>query len=68
MHAVDSLNAKNVIRSEKVKELCIMQTFPNNISWFAMKFALNFLHKLKQRLVTSLDGFNGRSIQMLLRE
>ena len=35
LHAVDSLNVKHELRSKKVKQFCIMQTFPNDISWFA---------------------------------
>ena len=33
-----------------------------------LKIVFNFLHELKQGVVTSLDGINGRSIQTLLRE
>ena len=34
LHAVDSLNVKNELQSEKIKKFCIMQTFPNDISRF----------------------------------
>ena len=34
-HAVDSLNVKHELRSKKIKQFCIMQTFPNDISLFA---------------------------------
>ena len=32
--AVDSLNVKHELRSKKIKQFCIMQTFPNDISRF----------------------------------
>ena len=35
LHAVDSLNVKHELRSKKIKQFCIMQTFPNDISRFA---------------------------------
>ena len=35
LHAVDSLNVKHELRSKKIKQFCIMQTFPNGISWLA---------------------------------
>ena len=34
-HAVDSLNVKHELRSKKIKQFFIMQTFPNDISRFA---------------------------------
>ena len=34
--AVDSLNVKHELRSKQVRPFCIMQTFPNDISWFAI--------------------------------
>ena len=34
-HAVDSLNVKHELQSKKIKQFCIMQTFPNDISQFA---------------------------------
>ena len=34
LHAVDSLNVKHEVRSKKIKQFCIMQTFPNDISRF----------------------------------
>ena len=30
LHAVDSLNVKHELRSKKIKQLCTMQTFPND--------------------------------------
>ena len=30
-----SLNIKHELRSKKIKQFCVIQTFPNNISWFA---------------------------------
>ena len=35
LHAVDSLNVKHELRSKKIKQFCIMQTFSNDISRFA---------------------------------
>ena len=35
LHAVDSLNVKHELRSKKIKQFCIMQTFPNDISLFS---------------------------------
>ena len=35
LHAVDSLNVKHELRSKKIKQFCLMQTFPNDISLFA---------------------------------
>ena len=35
LHAVHSLNVKRELKSEKIKQFCIMQTFPNDISQFA---------------------------------
>ena len=35
LHAVDSLNVKYELRSKKIKQFCIMLTFPNDISRFA---------------------------------
>ena len=35
LHAVDSLNVKHESRSKKIKQFCIMQTFPNDVSRFA---------------------------------
>ena len=35
LHAVDSLNVKHELRLKKVRTFYIMQTFPNDISWFA---------------------------------
>ena len=35
LHAVDSLNVKHELRSKKIKQFCIKQTFPNDISLFA---------------------------------
>ena len=32
LHAVDCLNLKLELRSKKIKQFCIMQTFPNDIS------------------------------------
>ena len=46
-----------------------MQTFANDISWFAIcKSFLTFYMDLSKGVVTSLDGINGWSIQTLLRE
>ena len=46
LYAVDSWNIKHELRSKKIKQFCIMQTFPNDISRFAVFY---FLHELKQR-------------------
>ena len=35
LHAVDSLNVKHELRSKKIEQFCIMQTFSNDISRFA---------------------------------
>ena len=35
LHAVDSLNVQHELPSNKIKQYCIMQTFPNDISRFA---------------------------------
>ena len=35
LHAVDSLNVKHELLSKKIKQFCIMQTFPNDICRFA---------------------------------
>ena len=35
LHAVDSLNVKHELRSKKIKQFCIMQTFPSKMSRFA---------------------------------
>ena len=35
LHAVDILNVKHELRSKKIKQFCIMQTFPNGVSRFA---------------------------------
>ena len=35
LHAIDSLNVKHELRSKKIKQFCIMQTFSNDISRFA---------------------------------
>ena len=35
LHTVDSLDVKHELQSKKIKQFCIMQTFPNNISRFA---------------------------------
>ena len=50
LHAVDSLNVKHELRSKKIKQFCIMQTFPNGISRLCdLKTVFYFLHELKQR-------------------
>ena len=68
LHAVDSLNVKHELLSKKIKQFCIMQTFPNDISRFATrKSCFTFCMNYKgQGVVMSLDGINGGSIQTLL--
>ena len=69
LHAVDSLNVKHELRWKKIKPFCIMQTFRNDISWFATwKSCLTFCMNWSKGVVTSLDGINGESIQTFLRE
>ena len=50
LHAVNSLNVKHDLRSKKIKLFCIMQTFPDDISWFATwRLCLTVCMNLKQR-------------------
>ena len=45
-----------------MKQFCIMQTFPNDISRFAnWKSCFTFCMNWSKEVVTSLDGINGRS-------
>ena len=37
LHAVDSLNVEHELRSKKIKQFCIMQTFPNGIFGLALE-------------------------------
>ena len=50
LHAVDSLNVKYELQFKKIKQFCIMQTFPNDIFLVChLKIMFYFLHELKQR-------------------
>ena len=55
LHAVDSLNVKHELRSKKMKQFCIMQTFPNDIIFSVchLKIVFYFLHELRQRSTSS---------------
>ena len=72
--AVDSLNVKDELRSTRSsKEILSAVMYNVDISkrYFLvchLKVVFYFLHVLKQRVVTSLDSINGRSIQTLPRE
>ena len=76
LHAVDSLNDKHKLQSKRVKQFCqlfcIMYSFQIKLMIFLclpLENRVYFLRELKQRnIVTSLDGINGRSIEMLLSE
>ena len=72
LHAVERLNVKHEQRFNSKAILYHVRLYLTVFLWLffvcELKIVFYFLHKLKQRVVTSLDGSNGRSIQMLLRE
>ena len=49
LHAVDSLNVKNELRSKKIKQFCIMQTFQTIFLGLPLEKRVLLLHELKQR-------------------
>ena len=72
LHAVDSLNVKHELRFNSKAILYHVRLYLTVFLWLSfvcqLKIVFYFLHELRQRVVTSLDGINGRSIQTLLRE
>ena len=72
LHAVDSWNVKH---ESRINSKAILYHVRLYLTVFfclffvcQLKIVFYFLHELKQRVVTSLDGINGRSFQRLLME
>ena len=63
LQAVDSLKVKHEWRSKKVKQFCIKQTFPNDISCFVFLNRVMLLYELKQISSEVTGRLNGWSIQ-----